>query len=870
MANYAEPIFSSSGFMPHGMCYLWQPGILTLHVTADALITLAYFSIPFTLLYFVRKRTDLQFNWMFVCFAVFIVACGTTHLMEIWTIWQPVYWLSGAVKAITALASVPTAILLVRLVPDALRVPSPATLQRANAELELEIAERKRAATEVRRINEELEARVRERTHDLEAINQSLRDSQQLLHTVVDNSEAVIYAKDLDGRYLLVNRRYGEIFRLDRNAVLGKTDFDIFSREAAEAFCAMDARVAAANDALTEEETAPQQDGPHTYISVKAPLRDAAGKMQGIFGVSTDITERKRAEERLRTQFEHLNLLDRITRAIGERQDLQSIFGTVLRSLEDNLPIDFGCICLHESQEPLLRVASIGNGSQSLAQALDLAIEARLDIDANGLWRCLRGKLVYEPDLELLRLPLAARFVRVGLRSAVVAPLLVEQRVFGLVFVARCKTGGFSSGECEFLRQLSEHVALAANQAQLYGALEAAYQDLRRTQQSVMQQERLRALGQMASGIAHDINNALSPAALYVQSLVEKDLSLSAGARDTLVIVERAIEDVARTVARMREFYRERDVQMASPVDINTIVQQVVELTRARWADMPQERGVVIHVKTELASPGPFVLGAENEIRDALTNLVLNAVDALPRGGTLTLRARTEATQPNSAPGDDSVEYVCVEVCDTGVGMSEETRSRCLEPFFTTKGERGTGLGLAMVYGMAQRHRAQVEIQSKVDVGTTVRLVFPAAPRGSQVMLAPASDRPLRELRILVVDDDAMLRKSLSDVLTTDGHSVTLADGGQAGIDTFLAATQRGEPFDLTITDLGMPHVDGRAVAAAIKNVRAATPVVMLTGWGQRLRDGGGLPPYVDRVLSKPPNLGELRSALAEVAARLP
>ncbi|HEX3991229.1 MAG TPA: PAS domain-containing sensor histidine kinase, partial [Acetobacteraceae bacterium] len=121
MPEYLDRLFSSTGFMPHGMCYQWQAGILALHVIADSLIALAYFSIPFTLLYFVRRRKDLQFNWIFVCFAVFIIACGLTHLMEIWTVWEPVYWLSGGVKAVTALASVPTAILLVRLIPAAVR-----------------------------------------------------------------------------------------------------------------------------------------------------------------------------------------------------------------------------------------------------------------------------------------------------------------------------------------------------------------------------------------------------------------------------------------------------------------------------------------------------------------------------------------------------------------------------------------------------------------------------------------------------------------------------------------------------------------------------------------------------------------------------
>lgn len=169
-----EHFLSTDGFMPHGMCYLWQPGILGLHVVSDSLITLAYFSIPFTLLYFVRKRTDLRFTWIFVCFAIFIVACGATHLMEIWTVWHATYWLSGTIKAITALASVPTAVLLVKLVPVALRVPSASALHSANSELAHEVIERKRAEGEVRRINSDLEARVAERTAQLEAANQSL------------------------------------------------------------------------------------------------------------------------------------------------------------------------------------------------------------------------------------------------------------------------------------------------------------------------------------------------------------------------------------------------------------------------------------------------------------------------------------------------------------------------------------------------------------------------------------------------------------------------------------------------------------------------------------------------------------------------
>jgi CheY-like chemotaxis protein len=198
--------------------------------------------------------------------------------------------------------------------------------------------------------------------------------------------------------------------------------------------------------------------------------------------------------------------------------------------------------------------------------------------------------------------------------------------------------------------------------------------------------------------------------------------------------------------------------------------------------------------------------------------------------------------------------------------MDDETRRRCLEPFFTTKGERGTGLGLAMVYGVTQRHNAEIEMESAVGKGTTVRLSFPASTSSGLTQLAAATARPSR-LRILVVDDDPLLIKSLRDTLETDGHIVTTATGGQAGIDCFRTAEERGEKFAAVITDLGMPYVDGRKVASAIKQANPAMPVILLTGWGQRLVAEGDVPPHVDRVLNKPPKLRELRSALAELVS---
>jgi CheY-like chemotaxis protein len=207
-----------------------------------------------------------------------------------------------------------------------------------------------------------------------------------------------------------------------------------------------------------------------------------------------------------------------------------------------------------------------------------------------------------------------------------------------------------------------------------------------------------------------------------------------------------------------------------------------------------------------------------------------------------------------------------MEVRDTGIGMTEETRKRCLEPFFSTKGKRGTGLGLAMVYGVMERHEGTIEIESEPGKGTAMRLVFPmrelsAAGSGK----AKPTHAPLPTLRILCIDDEPLLREMLEQLLENSGHIAALADSGQAGIEMFRNARQLGEPFDVVITDLGMPYLDGRQVAQTIKRESPDMPVIMLTGWGTMMKDDGDTPTQVDAVLSKPPKINELFETIARV-----
>ena len=324
------------------------------------------------------------------------------------------------------------------------------------------------------------------------------------------------------------------------------------------------ARVVASGDTYDVSFRIRRFDGVYRWFKTRAvPLRDPAGRILKWFGSNTDIEDFVIAERKLKVQLERMQLLDRTTHAIGVHQDLRKVFEVVLRSLEDNLGIDFAAVSA--STRPNRSCSSStawANAARRSAKEIGIVEQAHIEVDENGLNRCVHGELVYEPDIEKLKFPFPARLASGGLRALVAAPLMIENEVFGVMVVAKRRGDSFSSDDCEFLRQLSSHVALAAHQARLYDALQGAYQDLRQTQQTVMQQERLRALGQIASGIAHDINNALSPAALYTQSMLTHEPGLSERSREQLAVIQRAIDDVARTVQRMRAFYLPRGLEL--------------------------------------------------------------------------------------------------------------------------------------------------------------------------------------------------------------------------------------------------------------------------------------------------------------------
>jgi signal transduction histidine kinase/CheY-like chemotaxis protein len=600
-------------------------------------------------------------------------------------------------------------------------------------------------------------------------------------------------------------------------------------------------------------------------------LRQANDELEGRVQERTrnlreEISERMRAERALQQQFVRLSLLNQITQAISDRQDTDSILHVVLRQLEEHLGIDLGVVAFFDPARRSLDVAAVCVKNSLLASKLDLREGAVLPLAETDFQLCEKGQTVYVADTLKWKTSFVEKLAVTGWRSAVAVPLMVEEKFFGILITARLKPDDFTSSDTEFLRMLCEHVALAAHQSRLHADLEKAYHELRRTQATVLQQERLKALGQMASGIAHDVNNALSPVIGFAELILKGKYELDQNVRKYLSHIRTAGEDIAHIVARLREFYRTREENEAlHELNLNALVEQVVDMTRPRWRDIPQSNGITIEVRTHLAADVPPLAGIESEIREAITNLVLNAVDAMPAGGKITIGTKVTRHDGSQNVSKHPVK-VAVEVSDTGTGMDEETRKRCLEPFFSTKGKRGTGLGLAMVYGVMERHEGLIEIQSEVGKGTTFRLVFPVRAQSSPAQDEKDSSGGIRPMQILCIDDEALLRELLKEMLERDGHEVVLTDNGQSGLDQFRIATERHRPFDLVITDLGMPYLDGRQVAKTIKHHSPRTPVVMLTGWGAFLKEDGSGPDDVDGVLSKPPRSRELRDMLRRVS----
>lgn len=386
----------------------------------------------------------------------------------------------------------------------------------------------------------------------------------------------------------------------------------------------------------------------------------------------------------------------------------------------------------------------------------------------------------------------------------------------------------------------------------LYAEAQDALAQLKQAQERLVRGETLRALGELAAGAAHHLNNLLAVAVGRLE-LLRDSMPRTDASQQALAVVDRALTDAAEVVRRIQAFSRRQPLEARRPLHLEQVAAEVLEMTRVRWKDEAEALGLRIDA-TLAVEPVPPVLGNAAALREVMTNLVLNAVDALPRGGRITIR---------TFPTD---EFACVSVADTGVGMPEAVRRRALEPFFTTKGVRSTGLGLSVSYGIVQSHGGELEIASAEARGTTVTIrlpidaAVPAAGRGSDTT-PRRGEMALR--RILVIDDEPEVLDTLASMVRRLGHHAVAAPGGREG----LAILESGEPIDLVLTDFGMPEMTGVDVMRELGARWPALPVLIVTGWAEsiQLHASGDAP--LAHLLPKPVTLEALRTAIAAALA---
>ena len=426
---------------------------------------------------------------------------------------------------------------------------------------------------------------------------------------------------------------------------------------------------------------------------------------------------------------------------------------------------------------------------------------------------------------------------------------------FGILYAESRKQRLFTQGDTHFLQSIANTLSAAVARQkdedelrEINRLLKEALAEIELSQQQLIQKERLNALGRMASGIAHDFNNSLMPIMGFSDLLLTRPTTLDNREKTLRYIqmINTAAKDASKVVMRMREFYRPREEgEIFEATDINQLIEQSINMTQPRWKEEAQAAGKKIAIVTHLTEV-PRLPGLEAELREALVNLILNAADAINEEGTITVSSGVDGR------------FVTIEICDSGVGMTEEVKRHVFEPFYTTKGEHGTGLGLAMVYGCIRRHEGTVHLESEPGKGTAfiIRLPFDKTERIDTNIQTIRP--PMKPCHILVVDDEPAVRQVITEFVSYWDHTFEVAANGQEGLEKFRAGK-----FDLVITDWSMPQMSGDQMAEAIKQIAPGQPIVLLTGFGV-LKQSSEKPAAVDFMISKPATLEKLYDVISK------
>ena len=551
-----------------------------------------------------------------------------------------------------------------------------------------------------------------------------------------------------------------------------------------------------------------------------------------------------------------VRLLTQVAQYAGSQKDLHRTLQFALGELSRYLPGTLATIwTLQTTPVARLQLAACGDLLTSASKKRSDSFWARwrslpteLALENTALASVINERrILYVENLSAHSSTELQNWGKLGFAVGVALPLMAGSETVGVLVLLSTRTAGFTRVQIQLAQAVADLLGPMIHCLQLTERLRQAYEQLQKLQQQLANAEKMRALGEMASGMAHDFNNALCGTLGFVE-LALKDPQLPPHIAEVLRMAHTCALDAAATVRRVQDFTRwDRGLQAAELLMVNDLVRQVVEITRPRWRNAAGVNGEPIEVQLDLQAQHPVVANA-TELREVLTNLIFNAVDAMPQGGRITIATASDA------------QAVIVRVSDTGLGMSPEVRQRIFEPFFTTKKERGTGLGLSISYAIIKRHGGEITVESEPGRGSTFTIRLPL-PREISVQANRDASQPApalsQTMRVLVVDDEPHVLTFLRQCLLHLGHTPdAFSDAEQA-----LAQLERNR-YDLVITDFGMPKLNGQQVAELVSRHNPNLPVILLTGWGEHVHHGKTLSSNICHVLAKPVTIEQLKQTL--------
>jgi PAS domain S-box-containing protein len=854
--------FVSNPFLPHGVCYQWNAALIWLHVISDLLIATAYLVIPVFLLYFAKKNKDLHFRWVFLCFAIFIAACGATHIMEVVTLWVPAYWTSGVIKCLTALASVPTAVLVARKLPQALTLVS---------------AER-----------------LRETNQELEAQSQALRESDSSYRDLVEHSQDLICTHDEHGVVLSINEAPLKILGYSREDLLNKPLRNFVTPEAQRMCDEYLRRV--------------QRDGVARGLlpvltkngQVKLWEYNNSVRLDGsrtVRGIAHDVTEQKRAERALRNSEEKFSkafalsplllaictikegrfteVNDALVRQSGYSRDeligqavsdiglwadptqrealLEEISqGGCIRNREAKFRARSGQIAMLLLSMEVLEIAgetcllTVGHDitAQKAVEEALRASEERFRLMAENIKEIF---WTIEPGTLNLRYASPA-YEEIWERSqeeiqrdptAYLQSIHPDDTARILEKFRRLETENHLEDECRIvcpggrIKWVHSRAFTVRDSQSRLTTFVGTTRDMtarKKSEEVLLQAQKMEAVGLLASGVAHDFNNVLTIVLGYAQLLLKTVSTPDKNKAGLQKIVDASFEGRELT-AKLLAFGR-TEVSQARPINLDAEIYKIEDMLKRLISENIEVRVFLnCHAKRILAEPATVI--------HIVMNLAINARDAMASGGVLTISTSTVSLTADDdyAPVPPGY-YALLEVIDTGCGMDAAARAHMFDPFFTTKPTgQGTGLGLSMVYRIVSQCSGHIRVESELGRGSTFRIYLPLFEGdsvGASDSRGTRFDENPKKVLIMVVEDNGALREVVREGLEDRGYSVRCEARGA----TALRHLEReGSQIRVLLTDVVMPDMSGVDLARKLRRQIPDLKILFMTGWAP----GGGL-----------------------------